>query len=598
MRVIHSIRARWRVVRRRGPGYAVYLVSGVLRPRVYFWFRARTPPPQVAVLLALALAVACAVLILSMWMRGSVALAVMIVAGVLAYAVRWTWDHQRARQLIASARANTPTSPRIGFLTVGDLEEAGPPWDRHAALLEAEGELGGGAPADLGDCCSVSELPDLAAESTDCGRNDALALVIQDGLVLLRRRYRGDRKRFISDWASAVRLDRSSGRPGVYRADEDDTALYLEFRPSVPPEAPRTLGPSPQSATGPAGANRNGLTPSGLTQEAVDMLERTHSQLTTGWEVGPANLVRDCITGEAMWRDMAGATRRRSRSSLRFAVDRDSDRTAFNQAHGWHLMTEESARDALSTLTSSPNPEARGKDWYGAIDFGFGLTVGTIWTTDSGTGRWDYLNRHVITPLVDGARVLDLGSNNGVMPIMMLRAGARQVTGVELSAEHVVAARTVHRIFEWRDMTRYDLTVVQSGMLEFVRGGLHDFDVLTALCSLYYLSTEEMLDVIRRAASCVPTIVLQANVEAPQVEAASESGAVEFAHLVRRDGTIEKSSVEFLRFALEHGGYEEVEIHAPRGFSRPLLVGKRARGEGRTRDRSHPHTLGRCTTAA
>jgi len=95
-----------------------------------------------------------------------------------------------------------------------------------------------------------------------------------------------------------------------------------------------------------------------------------------------------------------------------------------------------------------------------------GLSVGGFWTTDSGTGRWECVNGPVINHLLSGKRILDLGSNNGIMPVMMLRAGAREVLGVELSPDYADCAQLVRRIFEWRDQRHYQLRMHVGNMLD------------------------------------------------------------------------------------------------------------------------------------
>src|SRR5262245_50825118 len=101
--------------------------------------------------------------------------------------------------------------------------------------------------------------------------------------------------------------------------------------------------------------------------------------------------------------------RRHARRGIAFAAARNADRCAFNRRFGASLLTEASARDLLSRAAARVT---NGYKDYSPIDFGGGLTLGRILTTDSGTGRWQFFNRTIVAPLVRGARVLDLGCNN------------------------------------------------------------------------------------------------------------------------------------------------------------------------------------------
>jgi SAM-dependent methyltransferase len=295
-------------------------------------------------------------------------------------------------------------------------------------------------------------------------------------------------------------------------------------------------------------------------------LDDLHRRGLSSVDVRPENLE----TETASFRSLGGAKRHRDTNSFVFRYRRDRDRERANRIYGTELLTERKARAALAPLSSRANEAASRGDWYAAIDFGSGLTIGDIWSTDAGTGRWEYFNGPIMEPLVRGRRVLDLGANNGVMPMMMLRAGAREVVALESSSEHIKAAEVVRRIFEWRDMREYPLRLRHGDMREVLDQDLGEFDLVTALCSLYYLPKADMAAIVRRAATLAPGMVLQGNVETPPAEA-----------LDTTTGEL-RSSVPFLKTLLERNGFPIVSVHAPRGFSRPLLVAWR--GDSDTQD--------------
>jgi SAM-dependent methyltransferase len=246
--------------------------------------------------------------------------------------------------------------------------------------------------------------------------------------------------------------------------------------------------------------------------------------------------------------DMEGSERLPRTSGVSFNYLRDRDREKFNKIYGRSVITESRARQILDEHFSNA---------YAPVDFGQGLATHGFWTTESGTGRWEYLNGKVVTPLVRGKRVLDLGANNGIMDMVMLRNGARQVVALEFSAEFVAMARQVQTIFEWRDMRKYPFTIHNCDMREMTKTSFGDFDVVTAFCSLYYLEPEDMIAVVRKAANIAPLLIVQAKLYArPEVE-----------------GKGKKSSLEYLASLLRENGYPRLEIHSPRGFSRPIIVG-------------------------
>ena len=135
--------------------------------------------------------------------------------------------------------------------------------------------------------------------------------------------------------------------------------------------------------------------------------------------------------------------RRYATSSAWFLAERDADLRAFNERFGRSLLTEADARRTLGRLKADVPPGYRD---YAPIDFGGGLTIGQVASTDSGTGRWDFFNGAIVGPIVAGKRVLDLGSNNGSMPLMMLRAGASEVVAIERTPQIAEFARFNARI--------------------------------------------------------------------------------------------------------------------------------------------------------
>lgn len=277
------------------------------------------------------------------------------------------------------------------------------------------------------------------------------------------------------------------------------------------------------------------------------LMDRAHGAGITGVAGSFSNITR-ADDGSFRFGDLSRARKHRP-GTIAFAVARDADRRAFNRRFNASLLTEASARQALEELRARV-PE--GYRDYAPIDFGAGLTVGQVASTDSGTGRWEFFNREIVAPIVAGKRVLDLGSNNGSLPLMMLRAGAREVVAVEYTPAIADFARLNGRILAWRDMRAYDLTVLTGDMRMFLTEELGSFGVVTAFCSLYYLPEEDMARIIAKAAAMNAVLVLQAN------EAIGNNlpGRMLDLHRLMRDN-----------------GYSEIAVHTPAGFARPLLVG-------------------------
>jgi len=388
------------------------------------------------------------------------------------------------------------------------------------------GELGGMKPV------AQAEFVDRSDSEFD--------VVLTGGQVLVRERFKDSGTRFVRQWYHLAALHARANVPAIHHVDEERSRIYSSFVP----------GRSLSALCGNEGVD--GAMSDEFWAEAEDQLDRIHASGIAGLELDGAGVVvgPDGLPWFTGFRD---ADTYRSTSGVAFAVRRDQDRVRFNRLFRRSLLTERSARSALVAQVGSSVEQ---RNWYSTIDFGRGLVVGPVWITSHGPGRWRFLNHDVVAPLVRGRRVLDLGCNNGVLPMMMMRDGAAEVVGVELSVPNVRSARLVREVFEWRDVRKYDFTVHQSNMLEVLRRDWGVFDVVTAFCSLYYLEADDMSKIVQRCAELAPTMILQAN------------------NLSKPPGRRERASLEFLRRLLEDNGFPVVEVYAPSGYSRPIVVGR------------------------
>jgi 2-polyprenyl-3-methyl-5-hydroxy-6-metoxy-1,4-benzoquinol methylase len=294
--------------------------------------------------------------------------------------------------------------------------------------------------------------------------------------------------------------------------------------------------------------------PDAVPGEIEWLMDRAHAAGITGLSRSFRRMVR-AADGSLRFKDLTAARKHRP-GTVAFVAARDLDRREFNRTFNTSLLTEASARELLEELKAKV-PE--GYREYAPIDFGGGLTVGQIASTDSGTGRWEFFNRQIVSPLVVGKRVLDLGSNNGSLPLMMARAGAREVVAVEFTPAIADFARLNARILAWRDVRPYSLQVLTGDMRLFLTQDLGRFDVVTAYCSLYYLPEEDMARIINKAAAMNAVLILQAN-EAIENDLPGKTLDL---HRLMRDN-----------------GYPEISVHTPAGFSRPILVGYTHTGAG------------------
>ena len=240
---------------------------------------------------------------------------------------------------------------------------------------------------------------------------------------------------------------------------------------------------------------------------------------------------------------------------------RDADRHRFNALFGTHLLTATQLRGLLSTKATIARDKVRGfSEVYAPVIIRDDIRWGKIWNTDLGTGRWNFIMREHL-PIPQGGNVLDLGANNGFNPLQMLRAGASSAVGVEIEPQAIEQGKFLKSAYEWLDNRGYDFRYIHGSQADLPSFGLPQFDVVTALCCLYYLPEQQIRDLVRYIRTLTGTLVLQCNTD----------------RLIDRGGeeeTYRKASVEFAVEILEQAGFTDRTIIAPPGYSRPLVIGR------------------------
>jgi SAM-dependent methyltransferase len=236
---------------------------------------------------------------------------------------------------------------------------------------------------------------------------------------------------------------------------------------------------------------------------------------------------------------------------------RDLDRCKFNRLFGTALVTATRLR-AVRTPSVANDRGAR-LNLYAPVLLRNDISWGKIWNTDVGIGRWNFIMKDHL-PIPSGGTVLDLGSNNGFNPLQMLRHGAAAAVGVEIDEGAIAQGKFLKRAFEWLDNRSYDFRYIQGSQADLAQWDLPRFDVVTALCSLYYLPEPQIRELVRYLHTRTDVLVLQCNTD----------------RLIDRSDprTYLKASVPFALELLEAAGFARREIVAPAGYSRPLVIAR------------------------
>lgn len=420
-------------------------------------------------------------------------------------------------------------------------------------------------------------LPTVESAAFMPRRRYQVQLVAQNGWVGVKKCYRGQVDRFLNELSALHILGAAGGRvPVILDVDFDALTIttslirgetlrerlarqgaVLRDRDMVQDPALAAMPERERLATCVENGARivRQVVDESFLQEVYRQLQLVHAAKIAWGDIKTGNVVIEQETG-LPWLidfDTAADCHRMNRFSFRVLCDRDIER--FNRHFGCQRWTYRRIREHRrlqgGTLLDGP--------LYAPVCVGYGIHFGRIWSIGSGVGRWKCILRDRLLPL-DGKRVLDLGANNALTSLEMLRAGAREVVAIELSDEAIRQGETLRQLYEWADSRPYYLRYVQASMADLPRLELGEFDLVIALCSLYYLSAEEMLRVAQHVRQHAPIFVLQAN-HNPNLKRPNEE-------LVR------KSRIEFLEDLLKTSGFAERMVFSHPGYLRPLVIGR------------------------
>lgn len=238
-------------------------------------------------------------------------------------------------------------------------------------------------------------------------------------------------------------------------------------------------------------------------------------------------------------------------NSRHFVRAREQDRDKFNYYFGTSLQT-------TTILRANIDDMARKRDnlLYSPIYYGNDYGVGGIGSIELGSGKWLFIKNAL--PDFRGKTVLDLGCNNGMLPLEILRAGAKKVTAYELDPTYARFARMSREWFEMVDNKAYDFELVEGYMREACDRDLSPYDIATSFCSLYYEEPAEMKRIVTTLSKVVKVFVVQCN----------ENPAEKTATL------LERSSRPYLQALLAENGFPNQQVFAPRYYTRPLIIAR------------------------
>lgn len=425
---------------------------------------------------------------------------------------------------------------------------------------------------------SIRDTPTISEEQFLKRKRFRLKVVAIDGQVGVKKDYSGDKLSFVNEIKALHHLGIAGCNvPAIIDVDFDALTLTLSF----------ILGPVLREELAKRGAilrdcdvdnnpDYAHLTPkerqlkciqegkrvlydvidSQFVENLFTQLSKVHAYGFILDDIKYGNIIIEKGSGEPYLIDFDFATDYPKLGKTAFRILCDQDIEKFNLLFDIEKLTYKSIKEKIKNRTIVPTNDW----WYAPVYFGAGLRIGSIWSVDTGYGRWNYILKHNLPPLA-GKRILDLGANNAFISIQMLRHGAREAIGIELDSKYIAQGKFVKAVFEWADNTPYDFRYIQADMAELPELHLGEFDMVIALCSLYYLDDKSISDLIQYISTVTNIFVLQCNIDT-NIER-------KFSCAYR------KASVEYTVKALRCNGFPATRVVAPFRYSRPLVIGRK-----------------------
>jgi tRNA A-37 threonylcarbamoyl transferase component Bud32 len=299
----------------------------------------------------------------------------------------------------------------------------------------------------------------------------------------------------------------------------------------------------------------NKVVNTGFIEQLYDELRKIHSAGVLVRDIKYGNVIIEKKTGSPYFVDFDSSIFLNRRETKIFKILFDYDIRLFNLHFGTRKLTYRKIRERIKNRRV---PYL--SNLHAPVYFGYGLRIGNIADANVGYGRWNYILKNNL-PDFKGKRILDLGSNNFFNGLQMLKYGASEVIGLELSCEQIAMGEFVKEVYEWVDNRKYNFRIINLNMKDIQGLNLGKFDIITAFCSIYYLDEESIKNLIQYISSVSDIFVAQCN------EQKNISRVDPYQYV--------KASVDYNSKIISENGFLNIKIIYPYLYSRPLIIARK-----------------------
>ncbi|NUM30850.1 MAG: hypothetical protein HUU47_00815 [Bacteroidetes bacterium] len=399
-----------------------------------------------------------------------------------------------------------------------------------------------------------------------------MSIVIKEGVVLVKKEFNTKRKAFFNELFSVLTLPNEILKPHIHSFDLKNLIIYKSLilgdtlRNVIVKNGGKILNADTDtefknsSLTNTQKINLILKRGTEIIKNIInenqylkfeEEIKKIHHAGITNLSLTFGNIILEENTKNLIMIDYESTLLHKKRT-LFFHYCKNNDLLKYNNIFSRNTLVESVAQELIK------RDSLKFSSFYASINFGNGFFIGPFWDKESGIGRWNFFNKNVLPKIVYGKRILDMGTNNSYLSLLLIKEGmAKEVVCVERDPIFIERANLVKKIFNWRDDVDYPIRLIEGDMFDFTNGKYgYDYDIITFFCSIYYLEEENIRKLLKYSAFKIPEIIIQSN-DGTRKDAPENKSY--------------KSSTNFLIETLKNTGFEIIKTYYGRGFSRPII---------------------------
>ena len=301
--------------------------------------------------------------------------------------------------------------------------------------------------------------------------------------------------------------------------------------------------------------NKNILMSELLGDELIDniysALTNIHLAGITIRDINYANIIYSDKKNQFYFIDFESSAIFSNLKSFEFLMRRNENMNKFNKLFYKNKISLNNIDEKIKSF----NPKGNFDVWYSSVYFGKGYIAGGRNMIDSGSKKWRYILKNKLGD-IKNKRVLDLGCNNGVILLEMLRAGIFEGVGIEFNKYYYGQGDFIKNTFEWFDCKKYNFILHNCNILDIEKLELGNFDITMGLNSLYYLDPSQLIEVLNYISTITKKLVIECRIGTP----------------FSSQSLNQRASVSYMIKALKTTGYYIEYVEKPKFHLRPLII--------------------------